>query len=118
MGMAVAGTVRVWHVDQGWGVIDSPETPGGCWAGFPAVATAGYRCLETQSIVMLDWERADQDGYGYRATRVWSAGDDPVDGGAHLSNSSGAYSSRLVIDGEEFDVSLPDESHDPGSPSV
>lgn len=23
------GTVRTWHDEEGWGVIDSPETPGG-----------------------------------------------------------------------------------------
>ena len=32
--MSTVGTVRVWHRDEGWGVIDSPETPGGCWAHF------------------------------------------------------------------------------------
>jgi CspA family cold shock protein len=33
-GMSTVGTVRVWHREEGWGVIDSPDTPGGCWAHF------------------------------------------------------------------------------------
>ena len=28
----VTGSVRIWHAEQGWGVFDSSETPGGCWA--------------------------------------------------------------------------------------
>lgn len=28
----VTGSVRVWYAEQGWGVFDSAETPGGCWA--------------------------------------------------------------------------------------
>lgn len=26
------GIVRMWNDDDGWGVIDSPHIPGGCWA--------------------------------------------------------------------------------------
>ncbi|MGI8880112.1 MAG: hypothetical protein ACR2KJ_06290 [Jatrophihabitans sp.] len=33
--------------------------------------------------------------------------DHPVDGSGQFSTSSGAYSSRLMIDGEEFDVPSP-----------
>ena len=28
------GTVRVWHREKGWGVIDSLDTWGGCWVHF------------------------------------------------------------------------------------
>jgi hypothetical protein len=29
-----SGVVREWHDDEGWGVLESTETPGGCWDGF------------------------------------------------------------------------------------
>ena len=35
----VAAIVREWHADLGWGVLDSPETPGGCWAHFSVIGT-------------------------------------------------------------------------------
>ncbi|MFF7232620.1 hypothetical protein [Streptomyces sioyaensis] len=35
--MAAIGIVREWHSDEGWGVIDSDTTPGGCWAHFGSV---------------------------------------------------------------------------------
>ncbi|MGI8701473.1 MAG: hypothetical protein ACR2JU_09765 [Nocardioidaceae bacterium] len=28
--MTSRATVRTWHDDEGWGVLDLPETPGGC----------------------------------------------------------------------------------------
>ncbi len=31
------GTVRKWQEDEGWGVIDSPHTPGGCLAIFHSI---------------------------------------------------------------------------------
>ncbi|ROO52320.1 hypothetical protein EDC02_7242 [Micromonospora sp. Llam0] len=36
----VDGVIRSWNVDEGWGVIDSAETPGDCWAHFSAAAGA------------------------------------------------------------------------------
>jgi CspA family cold shock protein len=32
--MNSVGTVRVWHREEGWGVIESPDTPDGCFAHF------------------------------------------------------------------------------------
>lgn len=32
--MQSVGTVRVWHTEEGWGVVDCPDTPGGCWVQF------------------------------------------------------------------------------------
>jgi CspA family cold shock protein len=32
-------TVREWHDDLGWGVLDSPETPSGCWTHFSVIET-------------------------------------------------------------------------------
>jgi CspA family cold shock protein len=69
--VTVTGTVRTWDAAEGWGVVDSPETPGGCWAHFSAVAVDGYRALVAGQAVALDWEQVvDQDGYRFRAVRV------------------------------------------------
>ena len=61
---------REWHAEQGWGVLDSPDTPGGCWAHFSNLDMPGYRALSPGQEVQLDWETAEQDGYGYRAIHV------------------------------------------------
>jgi CspA family cold shock protein len=66
----VVGVVRVWHGEQGWGVVDAPETPGGCWVHFSAVDAPGYRELRAGQQVLLEAEPVEQDGYRYRATRV------------------------------------------------
>jgi CspA family cold shock protein len=63
-------TVSVWNEEEGWGVIDSPETPGGCWASFSHIAGHGYRSLRAGQVVLLQWETADQDGYAFRAVIV------------------------------------------------
>ena len=68
--MAAQGIVRVWNDEEGWGVIDSEETPGGCWAHFSVISVSGYRTLHTGQTVALDWEAGEQDGYSYRALEV------------------------------------------------
>ena len=60
--MAVEAIVRQWHPDEGWGVLDSPQTPGGCWAHFGAVAVDGYPELIPGQAVTLEWEAFGQDG--------------------------------------------------------
>jgi CspA family cold shock protein len=93
--MTTRGTVRVWHDAEGWGVVDSPETPGGCWVHFSAVLADGYRALRAGQEVGLDHETPGQDGYGYRAVRVWPAGERPVDPPA--SPPGAAYTSTLTL---------------------
>lgn len=77
----VRATVREWHDDLGWGVIDSPETPGGCWAHFTAMETpvigyldgatvSEYSSLSAGDSVELEWEAPGQDGFDYRAIAV------------------------------------------------
>ncbi len=67
------GRVREWHPEKGWGVIDSAETPEGCWASSSQVLVAGYKSLEPGQTVELLYEVADQDGYRFRAVEVWPA---------------------------------------------
>ncbi|HEU0103915.1 MAG TPA: cold shock domain-containing protein [Mycobacteriales bacterium] len=88
--------VRFWLEDKGYGVIDSPDTPGGCWVHFSAVAVAGYKTLAPGEQVRLEWEEAAQDGYRYRGLRTWPADRPPVDG-LDRPDSGGAYSSSLTI---------------------
>jgi len=66
----VSAVVRVWHVDDGWGVLDSAETPGGCWAHFSHIEMDGYKSLETAQVVQLEWEAPGQDGFDFRAVQI------------------------------------------------
>ena len=81
--MSSVGTVRVWHRELGWGVIDAPDTPGGCWVHFshlwdeekptagPQEAISGdYVELFGGETVDFTWRHPGQDGYDYAATAV------------------------------------------------
>jgi cold shock protein len=84
--MNSTGTVSMWRGEEGWGVIDSPDTPGGCWFHFSHLwhvdlpegraleVKGGYRDARVGESVEFDYEPADQDGYSFRADSVW-----PVD---------------------------------------
>ncbi|SFG92454.1 cold-shock protein [Streptomyces mirabilis] len=63
-------TVREWDDEEGWGVLDSDETPGGCWAHFSVIEMPGFRFLTPGRKVIMEWEEGEQDGYQYRATRI------------------------------------------------
>lgn len=65
-------TVREWHEEEGWGVLDCPETPGGCWAHYSTLEMDGFRSLTAGQHAELEWEAPGfkQDGYDYRAVRV------------------------------------------------
>jgi CspA family cold shock protein len=92
------GTVREWSDDRGWGVIDSAETPGGCWVHFSVVVAPGYRSLAPGDQVVFTFEAPGQDGFGYRAVQVWPPGVDP--GAAQRQAQPGpsaAYRSSLTI---------------------
>lgn len=65
--------MREWHDDLGWGVLDSEETPGGCWAHFSAIDTGDlnvFRRLRPGQVVDLDVEHPGQDGFDHRARRI------------------------------------------------
>jgi CspA family cold shock protein len=57
-----------------------------------------YRRLAPAAQVDLDWERADQDGFAYRALRVWPAGQDPAERPAGDGEPNDAYESALTIE--------------------
>ncbi|MFI7408427.1 cold-shock protein [Streptomyces sp. NPDC049627] len=69
--MATA-TVREWHDEEGWGVLDCAETPGGCWGHYSDIQKPGFRTLSPGQQVDLKWEAPGfkQDGYDYRAVSI------------------------------------------------
>ena len=69
----VAGIVKWFDPDAGWGVIDAPEVPGGCFVHFANIEASGYRTLHAGQHVTFTFEQPGflQDGYPYRAMTVW-----------------------------------------------
>ena len=65
--------VRFWLDEEGWGVVDCADTPGGCWVHFTVIQADGYRSLIDGETVEVDWEQPgfDQDGFAFRALSVW-----------------------------------------------
>jgi cold shock protein len=94
--VSVAATVRTWHADEGWGVLDSDATPGGCWTHFSALDLDGDRSLSPGDQVLLVAESPGQDGFPWRAVRVVVEGRAPATP-ATTADADGAYSSTLVI---------------------
>ena len=86
----------------GGGVLDSPETPGGCWAHFSAVRVAGYRVLAVGQEVLFEHEPAEQDGFAHLALAVWPADRQPVHEVPDTRESPAYRSSlRLTFDDPE-----------------
>jgi CspA family cold shock protein len=98
--MSQTGTVREFHADQGWGVIDATGTPGGCWVHFSAIAVPGYRTLAPGQAVAFRAVPATQDGYGYVAVKVWTGDVEPPEA-VPDENRSVAYHSTLTITYDE-----------------
>lgn len=89
------GTVRLWNDDEGWGVLDSEATPGGCWAHFGSILADGFRSLRPGQAVSFAFHHGPQDGYDYAADAVWT-GDRRPDPPAH-DGTSAAYRSTLTL---------------------
>ena len=106
--MTSVGSVRTFFADEGWGVIDGPDVPGGCWVHFSALAVEGYRMLLPGQRVAFRAEAVDQDGFAYRAVQVWTGDDEPPDQD-RAAGGSGGYRSRLTL---TFDTPRTDD--DPG----
>lgn len=76
--MSVPGTVSEWHDDDGWGVVESEATPGGCWLHYSSILVPGHRSVEVGLAVLFTFEEVDQDGFRYRAVQAWPADREPV----------------------------------------
>lgn len=106
--MRIVGTVREFRSDEGWGVIDSDETPGGCWVGFATINMMGFHKLTYGDVVTADVEEGPQDGYNFRATEVWPGNASTNEYQEH-SPPSTAYGSRLTItDSDDSSAPEPD----------
>jgi cold shock protein len=90
------GVVREWRDEEGWGVLDSDETPGGCWAHFSVLQMAGYRSAVPGQKVVFTYEPGDQDGFGYRAVDVTIDGVPRVEPGG--APAGPGYQSRLTVE--------------------
>jgi cold shock protein len=96
------GTVREWHDEDGWGVIDSPETPGGCWVLHSHIELESLPSLTVGQEVTFTFESVTwQDGYRWRAVSVRPDGDHPPSGRRIESAPSSVYRSSLTIEFDE-----------------
>lgn len=64
------GVVRVWHEADGWGVIVSPATPGGCLVLESALDMHALDTLRVGQRVVFTWEATDHAEFTHRAVRV------------------------------------------------
>jgi cold shock protein len=94
--MASTGVVREFHPREGWGIIDGPDVPDGCWVHFSAIAVDGNRQLTAGQRVWFHAEPVDQDGLRYRAVKVWTDDVEPPDE-ADRPHPSAAYRSSLTV---------------------
>jgi CspA family cold shock protein len=68
---AATGTVKWWHADRGHGVIATEATaPWDVWCHFSAIAAPGFRALAMGAAVSVEYVRADQESFRYRALAV------------------------------------------------
>jgi len=69
------GTVKFFKAEKGWGAISSLELPDGydVWVHYSAIDGDGFRMLTQGDRVEFRYERAQQDGFRYRATWVRKA---------------------------------------------
>lgn len=95
--VADRGVVREFNVDEGWGVIDGPAVPDGCWVHFSAIATDGFRQLAAGQHVWFRAEAAEQDGFSFRATKVWTEDVEPASPPSLERSSGSAYQSHLAL---------------------
>lgn len=68
--------VRRWDDEEGWGVADAPEAPGGIFIHFSFIEADGYRSLDEGEVVELRLDGPltfEQDGcrwYGLNVQRL------------------------------------------------
>jgi CspA family cold shock protein len=67
---AVNGVVEWFDADEGWGVVDAPETPGNCFVHFSVIDMPGYRALHAGQRVRFTFTEPGQDGCAYTALSV------------------------------------------------
>lgn len=98
---AVVGKVEVWHDDEGWGVLRTPDQLS-VFCHFSQVEGEGYRTLVHGTPVWFDYETPGQDGCDARVRTAARAGEADPDHplGSMLpveEMPSAAYESALTI---------------------
>ena len=92
----VRGVVREWHDAEGWGVIDSADTPGGCWAHFSALRVPGYRSARPGQTLTFEYEEGSQNGFEYRAIRVDIDGIEPAEPEVNTDGGTALHSQLFI----------------------
>lgn len=61
------------------GIMDSDETPGGCWALFHSVAVEGFPALREGPHVEFEWDALDSPMHGcnFYTIHAWPSGSEP-----------------------------------------
>jgi cold shock protein len=72
------GWVKFYKEENGWGGIESEDTPGDVWVHFSVIEMPGFRSLYAGQEVEFRWEEAEQDSWHYRATWVRPLTDEPA----------------------------------------
>jgi CspA family cold shock protein len=67
----VDGVVREYDDREGFGVVDSLDTPGGCWFHYSMIEVPGRKTLLAGQLVRFTFEsEVEQDGFVFRALQV------------------------------------------------
>jgi CspA family cold shock protein len=66
------GVVKIWKMEEGWGMIASPELPAGhdAWVHYSDILGPGCRTLEIGGRVELEIVQRRQDGFDFVATNI------------------------------------------------
>lgn len=102
MTSSTPGVVGKWSDDEGWGVIESAATPGGCWLHVSMWRGREFGRVGVGGAVEFTYEAAPQTPYRYRAVEAWPAGEEPFrDHVVEVRGPSEAYRSELRITFDE-----------------
>lgn len=93
-GEVLAGRVREWHSEEGWGVLVTDALSAPVWAHFSAIEADGYRELTAGQHITFTAEEAQQDEYSRRAVNIWPDG---VSRHRPQREDGPGYNSRLNI---------------------
>lgn len=72
--MGTRGTVRSWDRQSRSGVIDSPQTPGGCWLPSTAIERKDAFELSVGDLIDFEWKQSAAEApkdMRYQATQAW-----------------------------------------------
>jgi cold shock protein len=70
MSVTGEGVVRTWSEDDGWGVVESAQTPGDVFVHFSAIEMDGYHFLTPGQKVAFTAQPMDIEGCSWQAESV------------------------------------------------